>query len=563
LLKPPKLKCKLLVAIAALCCLQAQAQPDQSANAKTLFARERWPELVALLEHAPRQSADLNYYYGVALAHVERWQDSRQALLAGQRLAPRDKRFPEELAGVAFKEKQFGQAKAYLRGALQLDPKDAYATDFLATIYFLEGNIEAAVKYWNRASKPEIAEVSNEPALRTRPALLDHAIAFSAASVLTVDQLLISEERLRMLQVLPNYRFDLVARNDEKFDVILRATELNGFGASKLEALLRTFGGVFFQEITPEYYNARGSATNLVSMVRWDPDKRRAYIWLSGPFGTNPRWRYRIGTDLRDENWDVQTSFAGPTAVLGSLNLRREAVTAEISRLVGARLKWSTGLEISHRDYRNVLAGTAFTPQLLPAGYQLKQTAQLTYDLWRLPEHRLEVSTAASSQAGRIWAQPEHAFEKLQALLEVHWMPQPRGDDYANKWLFRAGKSFGQLPFDELYMLGMERDSDLWLHGHVGTRHGRKGSAPLGRDYFLLNWESDKNLYSNGLLTIKLGPVFDAGKITDSSSALGSHQWLFDIGAQAKLHVLGIGVVFSYGKDLRSGNNAFFSTLAR
>jgi hypothetical protein len=112
-------------------------------------------------------------------------------------------------------------------------------------------------------------------------------------------------------------------------------------------------------------------------------------------------------------------------------------------------------------------------------------------------------------------------------------------------------------------MLGLERDSDLWLRAHVGLRDGRKGSAPLGRNYFLSNWESDKNLYSNGLVTLQLGPFFDSGKITDPSATLGSEKWLFDTGAQAKLRVLGVGVVFSYGKDLRTGNNAFFTTVSR
>jgi hypothetical protein len=51
------------------------------------------------------------------------------------------------------------------------------------------------------------------------------------------------------------------------------------------------------------------------------------------------------------------------------------------------------------------------------------------------------------------------------------------------------------------------------------------------------------------------------GKITDSSSALGSQKCLWDAGAQAKLRIFGSIVVFSYGKNLRSGNNAFYLTL--
>jgi hypothetical protein len=127
----------------------------------------------------------------------------------------------------------------------------------------------------------------------------------------------------------------------------------------------------------------------------------------------------------------------------------------------------------------------------------------------------------------------------------------------------RAGKTVGQLPFDELFRLGLDPDNELRLRAHIGLRDGRPGSSPLGRDYLLSNWELDKNVYQAGLLGVKLGPFLDTGKITDPAPGLGSQKWLWDIGAQAKLRVLGVGVVFSYGKDLRSGANAFYARLGK
>src|SRR5579859_1291442 len=552
----------LLVIAAVLFSPFVDAQTADPSSARQLFDQERWPELAQLLERSPRDSADLNYYYGLALAHLERWDDSRKALLVGQQLAPHDKRFPIELAGVALRQKRTSEATRYIHRALRLDPADAYANDFAATLYFLEGNTEAALKFWNRTGKPEIAEVRSDPPLRIRPALLDHAFAFAPASLLTLDELLASEARVQLLGIFPSYRFDPSARDDGKFDLVFRAQERNRFGNSKAEALLRTFGGIFFQEVTPEYDNLRGSAMNILSLARWDPDKRRAYLWLSGPLAADPKWRYRLGADLRNENWDVQTSFADPSILLGALNLRREAIVGEIARLAGARWKWSAGAEVSHRDYRDVFAAAALTTHLLTQGWQLKQIAQLNYELWRSPEKRITISSGLNSQAGRIWSQPGESFQKLQASLEAHWFPQVRGDDYETSCRARAGKTFGQLPFDELYMLAAERDNDLWLRGHVGTRHGRKGGAPLGRDYVLSSFETDKIVYSNGLITAKLGPFLDSGKIWDASPALGSHKWLFDTGAQARVRVLGVGVALSYGKDLRSGNNAVFVTVA-
>jgi tetratricopeptide (TPR) repeat protein len=555
--------CKFLLALTILLTatgfLSAQAQTDPTPAAKQLFEQERWSELAQLLQQAPRNSADLDYYYGVALAHLERWAEADSALSAGQRLAPNDKRFPIELAGVAFKQKKYGKARHDLHRALRLDPIDEYANEFLATIYFLLGNLEAALKYWNKVGRPQVAEVPSEPGLKVRPALLDHAFAFAPASTLTLDELMASNVRLRGLEIFPAYKLNLEARPDGKFDASFRAQELNGFGNSKLQALVRIFSGALFEEITPEYYNLHGSGTNIISLARFDTDKRRAVAAINGPLGGNPQWRYRVGADFRNENWTVQTSFTGPSTFLGAANLRRESVGAEISRFVGARWTWTMGAELSHRAFRNVVPGVALTPELLAKGYQIKQKAQFTYELWRLPEKRLTISSSGSSQAGRLWSQPGQSFEKLQGTVAMHWFPREQGDDYEMQWRAHAGKTFGQIPFDELFMLGVDRDNDLPLRAHVGTRHGEKGSAPLGRNYFLFNWESDKHVYSNGILTVKLGPFLDTGKILDSSLTLGPHKWLFDIGPQAKLKVLGVGVVLLYGKDLRTGNNAFFT----
>ena len=549
----------LALLLAAVCCLPTQAQTDPTPNAKQLFEQERWSELAQLLQQAPPNSADLDYYYGVALAHLERWAEAGSALSAGQQLAPNDKRFPIELAGVAFKQKKYGEAKKYLHRALQLDPKDEYANEFLATIYFLQGNLEAALKYWNRVGKPQVAEVPSEPGLKVRPALLDHAFAFAPASTLTLDELLASNVRLRGLEIFPAYKLNLEARPDGKFDASFRAQELNGFGNNKLQALVRIFSGALFEEITPEYYNVHGSGTNITSLFRFDTDKTRAVVAINGPLGGNPKWRYRVGTDFRNENWTVQTSFTGPSTFLGGMNMRRESMGAEISRFVGARWSWTLGVELSHRDFRNAIPGVALTPELLVKGYQIKQKAQFSYELWRSPERRLTISSSGSSQAGRLWSQPGESFEKLQGTVGMHWFPRDQGDDYEMQWRAHAGKTFGQIPFDELFLLGVDRDNDLPLRAHIGTRHGEKGSAPLGRNYFLSNWESDKHVYSNGIITVKLGPFLDTGKILDSSTVLGPHKWLFDTGPQAKLNVLGVGVVLLYGKDLRTGNNAFYT----
>jgi tetratricopeptide (TPR) repeat protein len=548
--------------------LSAQAhvpQPPTGEELKQLAAQQHWADIVSLLEPVAARSANMDFYLGIALAQLGRFADAQHALEAGRLLAPNDPRFPVELAGVAFKQKNNAQAIRELRQALRLAPQDsnadAYANDFLGTVYYLQGNLEAALKYWNRAAKPEIAEVREEPPARVSPALLDNAFAFSPAATMTESEFLASNERLRALGIFPQFQIDLNARSDGKFDAVFRARELNGMGGTTLEKLLLFFQGLPFQEVNPQYDNFHRQAINFDSMFRWDAQKRRIFAQFSSPFERSAVNRWNLTADLRNENWAIRNGFEGPAPVLASFNMRHEAATAQIASIASDRFAWSAGAEVSHRDFRSVTPGTVLTPQMLAKGYQLKPFAQVSSTFWRVPERRFAMSADAAAAGAHLWYQPQQSFDKLTGSLGWHWLPQARGDDYETSQQLRAGKTFGQVPFDELFLLGLERDNDLPLRAHIGTRDGRKGSAPLGREYFLENWELNKNLYSNGLLQFQLGPLFDIGKIADPGTSLGSQKWLFDTGAQVKLRVLGMGLVFSYGKDLRTGNNAFYLSL--
>src|SRR5947209_3196946 len=102
-----------------------------STRIQKLAAENRWHEIVRELEPLPDRTPDLTFFYGSALAQVGRLEDARQAFLAGSRRAPHDPRFPTELAGVAFKQKQYAAASAWLRRTLRIHPNDECANDFL------------------------------------------------------------------------------------------------------------------------------------------------------------------------------------------------------------------------------------------------------------------------------------------------------------------------------------------------------------------------------------------------------------------------------------------------
>src|SRR6266496_882407 len=552
--------CVFVVLLCSFLRLSAQngsAAGPSADEVRQLAAEQRWQDIARLLGPLQSRTADLNFYYGTALARLQRWHEAESAFQAGLGLAPNDPRFPIELAGVAFRQKAYPQAARRLRQALKLAPQDPYANDFLGTIYFLQGNLDGSLKYWNRVGKPQVVELRMDPPPQVSASLLDRALAFSPASTLQRSEFHATDARMRSLGIFPRYQFDLRAREDDKFNIWFRNQERNGFGSTKWEGLFLLLRGLPFLSVNLEYYNLGHEAINLVSLFRWDPQKRRAFAQISSPFQHGAKYRYEIAADLRNENWAILNLDTSPSSPLASLNLRREVLGFNLTTYASGQWHWSAGAEFSHRDFRSVVAGTALTPALLAKGYQLKQLAELRATLWRMPERRLAVEAKVSSHVARLWSQPVQTSDKLEGLLGWHWFPCAAGDDYEMQQQIRGGKTFGTAPFDELLMLGLERDNNLPMRAHIGTHDGRKGSAPLGGNYFLANWETDKNLYENGIVTLKMGPFLDTGKITDPVT-LGSHEWLWDTGAQIKLRVFGTGVVLSYGKDLRSGNNAFY-----
>jgi len=232
---------------------------------------------------------------------------------------------------------------------------------------------------------------------------------------------------------------------------------------------------------------------------------------------------------------------------------------------VNGRWSWSAGAEIANRNFRNLSGHTSAAERPFFSGAtSVAGWVGVVRTLVRVPERRFTLDSSAEAKAGREFADALGPFAGFRGSLRARWYPRTKSDDYEMQVQIRAGATAGQTTLDELFELGIERDNDLWLRGRAGTFDGRKGAAPLGRRFFLANWELDKNIYQNGFFTVKLGPFLDSGAIADSSGLFGSRHWLWDTGAQCKVRFLGsLTVVLSYGRDLRGARNVFYGTVLR
>ncbi len=517
--------------------------------------------LSTVLHSAPSPSADTLVREGLALARSGRLAEAESTLRRGLTEYPHDERFPLELAGLAYRQKDLGRARKLLHSALRLKPADAYANQFLGSLYLLEGNLAASLRYWNRVGHPVVGDIRFVPAPQLDDVQLARLPAVSTGQVLTSQRLNQTETNLRELGIFADVRFRLTPRADQRYDFAVE-TEPRGQGGGRWWWRLFPYArSLPYQAVNVDVFNIRRSALNVTSLWRWDGEKRRFAADVTGRATASVG--YRFGADMREERWDLRRTWYGDSAAAArNVNLRKLEVGAEALFRIGDTARWSSGLYVSGRHYRPGVgaAGDEFSD-----GWLVEMRNRLEGNLASWPELRIRLDGWGLLRTGRFISGPGEArFTSPSAGVHGQWFPPSRGEKYEVNVLVQAGGVFGRVPLDEMYMLGMERDNSLWLRGHVGTREGRKGNAPLGTQFFLWNSDVQRELWRGLFLRVQAGPFFDVGGTRDPGKRFGSRGLLYDTGLQITLRTIrGIRISAVYGRDLRDGRPAFYTSVSR
>lgn len=480
-----------------------------------------------------------HYERGMELAGKGSLREAREELLAGNADSPRDKRFLLELAGVEYKLGDRNSARRYLHKALDLDPADTYANDFLGTLYFLDGNAEAALTHWNRIGKPRIQNIDISPASKIRPELLDRALAFAPGDVLTVSRYRSTLDWLTGLDTFQGLSLDLRARDDGSFDATFRWRELPGWiNAAQVLA------GIPFQILEFREHPGEGGVT-LAMLYRFDAQMRRAGLTFSKPLNGNPKVRYSLFTDARSETWNI-----GQPA---DFRVRRIEAGAAMRFMPFDRFSWETSAAVTGRSFPGA-------PQFV-SGPSITHSISFVYRFLNVPDYRLTADFRGAWETGRLFDRTSGGmFARTDWSVRGQWFPKPRGTDYQVLIRLSAGAVMGKAPLDELFMLTYDRDYDLPLRGHDSRVDGKRGSAPIGRRYALANVDFYKTIWHPSLVTFDVGPVLDVGRVWDQIAPREQGKVLVDAGAQLRLELPGgFQVILSYARDLRGGSGVFDS----
>src|SRR5262249_9362698 len=103
---------------------------------------------------ANNPTADVYLTLGTVYGRMKDFQREEDILKEGAQRYPQDPRFHNQLADLALENNDRETAKIELHRALDRDPNNSYASDLLATIDMSEGEVQSALRSWNRSGRP-------------------------------------------------------------------------------------------------------------------------------------------------------------------------------------------------------------------------------------------------------------------------------------------------------------------------------------------------------------------------------------------------------------------------
>ena len=426
------------------------------------------------------------------------------------------------------------------RGILRPAGDDTGGNEYLGTLYFVEANYDAAVKYWNKIGKPRIDTVEYVPALPLDPLLANRLQPVSRGDLLTPGKLRYMRRLLDSLGFVGRHHVELIAQPEERYTLQVRTTTRPSF-PNPISALR----GAPFLAAHLDLYNLGSAGINWTTMVRFDAQKRRLLTVFDAPLGRHPKRRYALLGDGRREVWNTGGE---------DFRVNRQEAGVDLRLTAENGVDWRNGFLVTSRDFDGS-SGMA-------EGAGLKYRTGFGKRLLDWPERAVTADSHVRWELGRLLSGTRDLYSRLQGSAAVEWHPRGRRSAWRLSLHAYAGTSPGQPPFDELFMLGLERDNDLPLRGHIGTSSGKKGASPLARDYVLLNFDVERTIYRHGLFTVSAGPFLDSARGWRTWRPEDANRTFWDAGGQVKLRVAGVWeAVFSYGRDLRQGGNAFYLTI--
>jgi len=510
------------------------------------------------LAHNP--TADTYLYLGIAYAGMKEYEKAEDTLQEGSDRFNEDPRFHNELARVYRETHDDDKARAELRHALQVDPHNSDASDMLAFMDLTEGEVQTALKYWNRSGRPIIDDILHNYYLSFGSWVVRDAIAFQPTDILHYNQWKTTEARLIETRNFTNVGLEVEpTKNADHYSAIIKtATKTNSLKDFAWNALKGTPVATSYLDV----WNIGNSGLNWNSNYRWDVDRRRVEGKLSIPVPIPGLLHVEISDTWRAERWDISPNLKGTSCPQSCFDYRANSMRLELKRIFNYRLEAGGGFSYANRFAHGTLPQLATDSRNIGKLF-LETSVRVNDGVYQNRLH-LEGFTARKTIVGD--------FNLTGGTAELNNRITISKDTRTYlDWAIKGGTLRGQPPVEDYFVLGMDLHPENLLRGHTAADHGRYGLGPMATDFFLGNLDLDRKIVTMPMfdnfnlpyIVIKGFGFFDIAKTWDRTRIFQPSKLLMDSGAGLRFETPANSFNVVYGKSLRDGKAVLFGYIER
>lgn len=550
------------ISLAVILLLTATVAVAQVDEAKQAIDRGENVSAVNILsdELANRPTPDAYLYLGIAYGRMKEYQKAEDILKEGSRRYPQDSRLHNQLADLFLENNDTEAAKSELRQALAADPNDNYASELLATINMSEGEVQPALRSWNKSGRPLINDILHNYYLSFGSWVVRNAVAFHPSGVLHYNEWKTTESRLLETDNFANVGLEVEpAAVPDQYNAVVRTTTKTN---SLADFMFNLFKGLPIDTSYVDVWNIGNSGINFNSNYRWDTDRRRAEGGLKIPIPLPGLLHLEVGDTWRSERWDLSPAIRPEFRPRARFDYKTNTLRIHLKQIPHYRVEIGAGLEYRNRAAKGDL------PEL---STDSRNTGKFTVETdLRLFDGAYQNRLHLQGFAARRSILGDTQFTGGVAELNNRVTLSKDTHTYLD-WTVKTGTARGRIPVEDYFVLGLDNPTVNPLRGHTAAKHGRYGNGPMGTDFVLINTSLDRrlatipffNTVNIPFITVKWEVFFDGAKTWDRNRIFQQGKLLLDTGGGVRFETPTHSFNLIYGRSLRDGKNVLFGYYER
>jgi tetratricopeptide (TPR) repeat protein len=511
-------------------------------------------------ELATGPTADAYLYLGIAYANMKEFDKAEEVFKEGGERYSSDPRFNNELAGVYLSNDDVDEARASLNRALQVDPGNNYASDLLATLDMSEGNVQAALRFWNKSNRPVIDDILHNYYLNFGSWVVRESVAFRPAGVLRYGAWKTTESRLFETDNYTNVGLEVEPTIvPDRYNAVVRTTQKTN---TVTDVLFSLFKGAPFKTSYFDLWNVGNSGVNFNSMYRWHPDRRRIEGSFKMPLPVAGILFTEIRETWRYERWNLSPVIRRESLPCAQFRYKSTGMQIKFKHIPHYRIEIGGGFEYVNR------AANGDLPELFTDS---SNTGKVLFETnLRLSDGRYQNRLRFEGFAARKSILGDFNYTGGTVTLNNR-VALTRDTRTFLDITVKGGTSRGALPVEDYFVLGMDANPQNLLRGHSITDHGQNGRGPMGTDFVLANIDVERrivtlpifNTFNLPYLTFKWEAFLDGAKTFDRARIFQQSKLLVDAGAGLRIEAPATSFTMGYGRSLRDGKGIFFGYVER